>query len=65
MTKASETTALPPWVRRAILSLLIGIASLWYLRGVVSALRPLLMVLLVSLFLSFALEPAVNRLQRH
>ena len=65
MTKASETTALPPWARRAILSLLIGIASLWYLRGVVSALRPLLMVLLVSLFLSFALEPAVNRLQRH
>jgi len=65
MTKqASETTTLPPWARRAVLSLLVGIAGLWYLRGVVSALRPLLMVLLVSLFLSFALEPAVNRLER-
>ncbi|MEO2114007.1 MAG: AI-2E family transporter, partial [Acidimicrobiales bacterium] len=62
--QASETTTSPPWARRAIISLLVGIGALWYLRGVVSALRPLLMVLLVSLFLSFALEPAVNRLER-
>ena len=61
---APETTTLPPWARRSILSLLVGIAALWYLRGVVSALRPLLLVLLVSFFVSFALEPAVNRLER-
>lgn len=54
----------PPWVRRAVLSLLGGMAALWYLRGVVSSLRSLFLILLVSLFLSFALEPAVNRLER-
>jgi len=54
----------PPWVRRAVLSLLGGMAALWYLRGVISSLRSLFLILLVSLFLSFALEPAVNRLER-
>ena len=44
--------------------LLVGVAALWYLRGVVTSLRPLIIMLLVSLFLSFALEPAVNRLER-
>ena len=34
------------------------------MRGVVTALRPLIIMLLVSLFLSFALEPAVNQLER-
>ncbi|HAQ23758.1 MAG TPA: AI-2E family transporter [Acidimicrobiaceae bacterium] len=55
---------LPPWARRAILAILGGVAALYYLRGVLEALRPLLIVLLVSFFLSFALEPAVNRLER-
>ena len=55
---------LPPWARRAILALLGGLTAMYYLRGVLEALRPLLMVLLVSFFLSFALEPAVNRLER-
>tara|TARA_B100001167_G_scaffold14899_1_gene7944 strand:- start:558 stop:1679 length:1122 start_codon:yes stop_codon:yes gene_type:complete len=44
--------------------LMVGIAALWYLRGVITSLRPLGIMLLVSLFLSFALEPAVNRLER-
>ena len=55
---------LPKWVIKSILTLLGGFAFLWYFRGVVSALRPLLIILLVSLFLSFALEPAVNRLEK-
>ena len=59
-----ETKKLPKWVFRSIVFLLAGIAGLWYLRGVVSALRPLLIIFLVSLFLSFALEPAVNRLEK-
>ena len=50
---------LPKWVIKSIVTLLGGFAFLWYFRGVVSALRPLLIILLVSLFLSFALEPAV------
>ena len=56
--------SLPPWARRAILSLLVGVAALYYLRGLLEALRPLILVLLVAFFLSFALEPAVNRLER-
>ena len=55
---------LPKWVIKSILTLLGGFDFLWYFRGVVSALRPLLIILLVSLFLSFALEPAVNRLEK-
>ena len=55
---------LPKWVIKSILTLLGGFVILWYFRGVVSALRPLLIILLVSLFLSFALEPAVNRLEK-
>jgi predicted PurR-regulated permease PerM len=54
--------AMPPWVRRAIfwffgtgVALLIGYWLLLRLRG-------LLVMLLVALFFSFALEPAVNRL---
>jgi len=54
----------PAWVTRAVVTLMVGIAALWYLRGVVISLRPLVIMLLVSLFLSFALEPAVNRLER-
>ena len=54
----------PTWVTRAVVTLMVGITALWYLRGVVTSLRPLVIMLLVSLFLSFALEPAVNRLER-
>ena len=56
--------SLPPWARRAILSLLVGVAALYYLRGLLESLRPLILVLLVAFFLSFALEPAVNQLER-
>ena len=60
----SDDRSLPPWAHRTILSLLGGIAALYYLRGLLEALRPLILVLLVAFFLSFALEPAVNRLER-
>tara|TARA_B100001123_G_C15305078_1_gene1022379 strand:+ start:150 stop:1295 length:1146 start_codon:yes stop_codon:yes gene_type:complete len=59
-----DNEKLPKWVIKSIGALLGGFVLLWYLRGVVSALRPLLIILLVSLFLSFALEPAVNRLEK-
>ena len=64
LTSGPDGRSLPPWVRRAILSLLVGVAALYYLRGLLEALRPLILVLLVAFFLSFALEPAVNRLER-
>ena len=59
-----DNEKIPKWVVKSIGALLGGFVLLWYLRGVVSALRPLLIILLVSLFLSFALEPAVNRLEK-
>jgi len=64
LTSSPDGRSLPPWARRAILSLLVGVAALYYLRGLLEALRPLILVLLVAFFLSFALEPAVNRLER-
>ncbi|MEL7208224.1 MAG: AI-2E family transporter, partial [Actinomycetota bacterium] len=62
---ASRTAARPPermprWVPRAILlffAVLLGLVVLWWL---VVRLQTLLVMLLVALFLSFALEPAVN-----
>ena len=65
MDEPSTAPEAPPtWVTRAVITLLVGVAALWYLRGVVTSLRPLIIMLLVSLFLSLALEPAVNRLER-
>ena len=64
LTSDPDGRSLPPWARRAILSLLVGVAALYYLRGLLESLRPLILVLLVAFFLSFALEPAVNQLER-
>ncbi len=50
----------PRLVNRAILVFWLGFATLWVLRGVMHSLRGFFITLLVSLFLSFAIEPAVN-----
>lgn len=60
----SPPTHPPPWVVRSILLFLGGLAGLWYLQGVLESLRSLFIILLVALFLSFAMEPAVNALER-
>ena len=49
---------------RSILLSLSGLAALWYLQGVLESLRSLFIMLLVALFVSFAVEPAVNALER-
>ncbi len=64
LTPASASAQMPPWVPRAIVYFFIGWAALFTLYWLVRQLRTLLIMLLVSLFLSFALEPAVNRLER-
>ena len=67
MAKTSETdssTKPPVWLTRAILLGLIGYAILGYLLSILSDLRSLSIIVLVSLFLSFAIEPAVNRMER-
>lgn len=55
---------MPRWVPRAMVLFFVGIVALvaaWWLIG---RLRSLIVILLVSLFLAFALEPAVNFLAR-
>jgi predicted PurR-regulated permease PerM len=61
---AGFTAGMPRWVLRAIITFWAGLVLLWVLRGVLHALRGFLVTLLVSLFLSFAIEPAVNALAR-
>jgi predicted PurR-regulated permease PerM len=59
-TASQRDDQMPPWVRRAILFFFgVGVALIvgWWL---LIRLRGLLVMLLVALFLSFALEPAVN-----
>lgn len=58
------TGAMPPWVPRAIALFLSGLVLLWALAWLFVQLRSLLIMLAVSLMISFALEPAVNRLER-
>lgn len=67
MAKTLETNSPsnpPAWLTRAILLGLIGYAVLGYVLSILSDLRSLSIMILVSLFLSFAIEPAVNRLER-
>ncbi|MGI8796699.1 MAG: AI-2E family transporter [Acidimicrobiia bacterium] len=55
---------MPGWVPRAILLFFLGVAALFSIVALFKQLRPLLLILLVSLFLAFALEPAANFLAR-
>ena len=54
----------PAWVKRAIVWFWLGGLVTFYAVGVVRALSTLLVVLVVSLFIAFALEPAVNAMAR-
>lgn len=56
---------MPRWVPRAILLFLVGLALLSVIEWTINRLQGLLLDLFVALFLSFALEPAVNWLQKH
>ena len=59
-----DRRTVPVWVKRAIVGFWVGGLLTFYAVGVVRALRTLLVVLLVSLFVAFALEPAVNAMAR-
>ncbi|MFQ5556861.1 MAG: AI-2E family transporter [Acidimicrobiales bacterium] len=56
--------AVPGWVKRSIALFWLGWLVVFYGTGALRSLRSLLIVLLISLFLSFAIEPAVNRFER-
>lgn len=65
---AAETwlsaTAVPRWLVKAIALFWLGYVVVYVGTGMIRSLRSLLIVILISLFLSFAIEPAVNRLER-
>jgi predicted PurR-regulated permease PerM len=57
-----DPDAMPRWIPRAIALFFVGTAAFFVARWLVTELASLLITLLVSLFLSFAIEPAVNHL---
>lgn len=54
--------SMPRWVPRAIAMFLVGVAALVVGQWLLVRLRDLLVTILIALFVSFALEPGVNRL---
>lgn len=56
---------MPPWARRAILYWWGVLVALWATYVVVRQLRSLLIQVVLALFLSFAMEPLVDRLGRY
>ena len=53
----------PRWFKRGVFDVVVGIAVFFLLRAMLTRLQDLLIILLVSLFLSFAAEPAVDWLE--
>jgi predicted PurR-regulated permease PerM len=53
---------MPKWVPRAIALFFVGVVGLVVAHWLLGRLKDLLIIILISLFVSFALEPAVNRL---
>jgi predicted PurR-regulated permease PerM len=62
--QAPDPRALPPWLPRAVGLCLLGVAGLFVVWWLLQRLRTLLILVLVSLFLAIAIEPAVNSLAR-
>lgn len=54
----------PAWVNGAIWRAVVAVVGLWFVWWVALRLHHLLVLIFVSLFLSFAIEPAVNSLER-
>lgn len=58
------STEVPPWLNRAFVLFFGGIVALVVSYWLLGRLRTLIVMVLVALFLSFAIEPAVNFLAR-
>ncbi len=56
---------MPPWTLRLVLTVILALAAalaaLWFLQKI----RNLITWVIIALFLSFAIEPAVNWLHAH
>ncbi len=55
---------MPPWVPRALVLFFGGVVTLWLLLRLFEDLSGFLVTILIAFFFSFALEPAVNWLER-
>ena len=55
---------MPSWVIRAIVFFWLGLVGIWVLQRLFESLSGFLVTILISFFFSFALEPAVNFLER-
>ena len=60
-----EETALPPWIPRLLLAVVITAFAAYLAFSLLKRLSHLLLWIVAALFLSFALEPAVNWLVAH
>ena len=54
----------PRWVIKAIVLFWLGWAVTYLGTGMLRSLRSFLIIVVISLFFSFAIEPAVNRMER-
>lgn len=59
-----SNTKVPRWVIKAITLFWVGWAVTYVGTGMLRNLRGFLIIVLISLFLGFAIEPAVNKLER-
>ena len=59
-TPPGESAGLPPWIPRLLLAVVITAFAAYAAFGLIRTLKQLLLWLVAALFLSFALEPAVN-----
>ena len=63
-SEETPSQKVPPWLFRAILTGAAALGGLYVLGWLIEELKTLIVIVLVSFFLSFALEPAVNRMER-
>lgn len=61
---SGESSVVPAWLNQVILRLLLSAAALVFGWWAIQKLSSLLIIVFVSLFLSFAAEPAVNSMER-
>lgn len=60
MTSRGSRVPLPPWVRRLLYEIVAVVVVVFVAYHVFRALRSLIIILVISLFISIALEPGVN-----
>ena len=63
-SEETPSQKVPPWLFRAILTGAAALGGLYVLGWLIEELKTFIVIVLVSFFLSFALEPAVNRMER-